>query len=444
MSYEDDNKSASDHDFGDLFGSEDEASDIDDGRSQSSETNASRSSPTPTPTQTTTSKTNDFDNLFGSSDEEPEEENAEKIQVLKQRSSRLESSEDEQDVDRQSLNDDEDENEDYRDNEYQSFTKNKRVEVAVELPQLPLPYSDNNEYYLAKLPNYLDIESTPFNAEEFKIHVNQGLSEAQEQESIREQVESTIRWRRVKENDVETMQSNAHLVEWEDGRMSLMLGDECFDVSSKPVGFHEHVYLLAHQSAAGALESQTELTDYMTFRPSGLMSDTHRYLTAQIADKQVKKNKTKMFFTEKDPERMKHELEAQENERLKAQRKLEQQRRKADMRYSDVGTRRNNDFGDFDELDYPTNYGTSHRVQDRYEDDFVVDDDEYDEEEERLREDRLSQAKQAGMDRYKRSRHSEEEEEDYGSEEEDDDDDDDEEIVVRRHKRTRILSDEDE
>ncbi|KAI8876249.1 Leo1-like protein, partial [Backusella circina FSU 941] len=119
------------------------------------------------------------------------------------------------------------------------------------------------------------------------------------------------------------LESNAHLVEWEDGRVSLMLGTECFDVSVKPMGDHEHAYLLAHQTGSGALESQTEFTDHMTFRPSGLKSDTHRHLTAQIADKQVKKNKTKMYFTEKNPELVKQELENQENERLRAQKKLE-------------------------------------------------------------------------------------------------------------------------
>lgn len=240
------------------------------------------------------------------------------------------------------------------------------------------------------------------------------------------------------------MQSNAHLVEWEDGRVSLMLGDECFDVGSKPVGAQEHVFLLAHQTGSGALESQTEFTNHMTFRPSGLKSDTHRHLTAQIADKQIKKNKTKMFFTEKDPELMKQELETQENERLKAQKRLELQRRKADMRYGDVGSRRNNEFGDYDTTDYASHHNTaSSQAQDRYEDDFVVDDDEYDEEEERSRENRLSQAKRSGMDRYKRSRYSEEEEEEddgYGNEE----DDEEEEVVVRRHKRNRMLSDEDE
>lgn len=88
MSYEEDNDSGSDHDFGDLFGSEDEASDIDDGRSQSSQEApqpTTRSSPPPQ-----APKANDLDNLFGSDDEsgsaaEEEEEETNKRQTLKQR-----------------------------------------------------------------------------------------------------------------------------------------------------------------------------------------------------------------------------------------------------------------------------------------------------------------------------------------------------------------------
>jgi RNA polymerase-associated protein LEO1 len=247
------------------------------------------------------------------------------------------------------------------------------------------------------------------------------------------------------------MESNAHIVEWEDGKRSLMLGDECFDIGTKAVGAEDHSFLLAHQTGSGALESQTEFTDLMAFMPSGLKSDTHRHLTAQIAHKEVKKNKTKMFFTEKDPELMKQELESQENERLKAQKKLELQRRKVDMRYGDGGgsSRRNMDFGDFDTTDYssPRNAFSSQTQQDKYEDDFVVDDDEYDEEEERSRENRLSQVKKAGMDKYnKRARYTDEEEEEEEEEDADygNDDDEEEEVVLRRHKRNRVLSDEDE
>ncbi|KAG1048460.1 hypothetical protein G6F43_009150 [Rhizopus delemar] len=405
-------------DFGDLFGSEDEASDIDDGRSESP-----KQQPQTIPSQAS--------NLFGSDEEEEQPR-----QILRQH--RSHDSDSDEREERRDYSDQEDD----RYDQYNSQGRKKDVvEVALHMPQLPLPYSDNNKYYLAKLPRFLDVEVDPFVPEEFNTKIEEGLTPAQERESIREQIENTIRWRRIiNEHGEEAMQSNAHLVEWEDGKVSLMLGDECFDVGSKPVGADEHVFLLAHQTESGALESQVEFTDHMTFRPSGLTSDTHRHITAQIADRQVKKHKTKMYYTEKDPELMKQELELQEAERLKAQKKLEAQRKKADMRYTDSARRR--EFGDYDTAD-DYGYHQINRAQDRYEDDFVIDDDDYDEEEERLRESRLAQAKRAGMDRYKRQHDDEieeEEEEEYG----DEDEDEDEEIVVRRAKRNRIASDEDD
>ncbi|KAI8979950.1 Leo1-like protein-domain-containing protein [Pilobolus umbonatus] len=443
MAYNTMNNINPDDQFGDLFGSDDEASDIDDENSQSSvEYRSPHFAETDSPPKSATTTHNDLDNLFGSEEEEEEEEEIlHSKQALRHKNTAIESSDEERDKKQQS-SDEQEEEEDYDSGYYGQATK-QRVEVSLEMPQLPLPSSMNNKYYLAKIPRFLDVEVNPFVPSEFELRLEPGLTAVQQQEAVREQIESTIRWRRVVDEDgLETLQSNSHLVEWDDGKTSLVIGDEYFDVGMKPVGQQEHVYLLAHQTGSGALESQTEFTDHMTFRPSGLKSDTHRHITAQIADNQIKKNKTKMFYTEKDPELMKQELELQENERLKAQKKLELQRRKADMKFGDRGSRRNNDFGDYDTLDYDTHISNNHhQAQDRYEDDFVVDDDEYDEEEERSRESRLAQLKQSGMNKYNKRRHSdeEEEEEDYEEEEED------EEIVVRRpNKRHHLLSDEDE
>lgn len=155
MSYGDDNESASDHDFGDLFGSEDEASDIDDGRSQSS--TEEQGSPAAVPTATSSSpspiatasnnKSNDLDNLFGSDDESDSEEEEDKRQTLKQRRfvlfplyvyciqlfflsfSRIDSSEDEESSNRRSparYEEEEEEREEYDEYEDQLSKKTTR------------------------------------------------------------------------------------------------------------------------------------------------------------------------------------------------------------------------------------------------------------------------------------------------------------------------------
>jgi RNA polymerase-associated protein LEO1 len=237
-----------------------------------------------------------------------------------------------------------------------------------------------------------------------------------------------------------------------------MIGQECFDVVTKSMNGQEYTFLLAHQTSSGVLESHTQFTDHMTFQPSDVHSLTHRHLTAHIAGKHVKKTRTKMFFTEMDPEKQKQELEAQENERLRAARKLDSQRRRTELQFDDSGRLNNYDYGDDEDVggrrarsagagahdDTRGARGGGYVGRgDAYDDDFVVDDEEYDEEEERAREQRLSQLKGSGMERYQR-RDDDDEEEEEEEEEEDFDDDDDDEIVVRRPKKRHVETDDDE
>lgn len=58
---------------------------------------------------------------------------------------------------------------------------------------------------MAKLPRFLDIDVNPFDRADFEVQVEEGLTAAQEQAAIREQIESTIRWRRVNEDGLEVI-----------------------------------------------------------------------------------------------------------------------------------------------------------------------------------------------------------------------------------------------
>lgn len=49
----------------------------------------------------------------------------------------------------------------------------------------------------------MDIEVNPFVPSEFEVQIEEGLTAVQEQEAIREQIESMIRWRRVRKNGME-------------------------------------------------------------------------------------------------------------------------------------------------------------------------------------------------------------------------------------------------
>ncbi|KAI8069400.1 Leo1-like protein-domain-containing protein [Gongronella butleri] len=445
--------------FDNLFGSEDEASDIDDGRSPASQhSDEGQAAPSPTFGNSHAAADTDDDDddddvlagrrkrgkttkedLFGSDEDEDDDDIPSTPLKKLKRADQMPSVTGLSDVEESprspaSLGSaDDDDEADFEDKPQQ-----KIVEENLSLPALAIPSSIDDKYYLAKLPRFLEIEQAPFDPNTLQLQVEEDATEEEQLESIRKQVEATMRWRVVEDAlGQESYESNAHIVEWEDGTKSLMVGEECFDVVTKNMAGREHAFLLAHQTENGALESHTQFTDHMTFQPSDLRSMTHRHLTAEIAGKHVKKTRTKVFFTEMDPEKQKMELEEQENERLRAAKRLDAKRRRAEMQF-DLGPRTSRRMEEEEE-----ELGIDSYVDNEEDDDFVVDDDAVDEEEELRREQRLANVKSSGMDKYRRQAVDDEEEEEEEEEEMDEEEEEDE-VVVRRHKRRQQLdSDED-
>ncbi|KAI8577396.1 hypothetical protein K450DRAFT_252239 [Umbelopsis ramanniana AG] len=431
----------------DLFGSDDDQqSELNDTPSpQQSHSHSEVRTNTENTEQNASSHDAGLDDLFGSEEENDESDKDEPVRKRRLLSRPKQSESDNEDEERQQGYSQEDaENQD----DDAKFLKRQRIEVELTMPELPLPVSKDGKFHLAKLPKFLNIEPTSFSPETYDASISNAVGDMTSQELIRRQVESTIRWRKiVDERGNLSTESNARLVEWEDGSMSLVLGSEYFDVNVKAMSSEEHHYLLAHQTSSGILESHLKFTNNMSFRPSDLKSDTHRNLTAQIADKHVRKTRTKMFMTEQDPERVKHEAEMREQERLRAQRKLESSRRRAEDRYAYDRPLR---------YDYDEEETERYGGRDEYDEDFVVDDDiveEEEEEKERQREERLSKLKKSGMDRYRQKRRDDEDEDEEEEEEEDEDFDDDEgdvtpdeedRISSRKVKRRQVLSDEED
>ncbi|KAI7856202.1 Leo1-like protein-domain-containing protein [Circinella umbellata] len=351
------------HDFGNLFGSGDEASDLEGDQSLSPSPGPRDRSPTP-----------EDDNLFGS---EPEQQSDDYDRKASKRPARHFESEDIEETQGRTEDYDNMDEDDYGSDQEYGKQKKQRIEIDVSMPSLPLPVSSDGKFYLAKVPRFLDIETQPFDLDEIRAQNERYLGQGQD-ERVLQQMEHTIRWRTgVDDYGDEIIESNTYLVEWEDGTTSLRVGNQLFDAGRKSFGKEEHTYLLAHQTTSGVLESHAEVTDQMTFRPYDIHSDTHRQLSDQVSSEQNRRiKKTKMFFTEKDPEKFRNDAEKEENERLQAQKKLENQRRRADDRYTTPAT---------------TSSGTSHRADNYGQDDFVdddeeeedfVDDDEEEEEEE--------------------------------------------------------------
>lgn len=119
-------------------------------------------------------------------------------------------------------------------------------------------------------------------------------------------VENTVRWRELEKADGRKRESNARLVHWSDGSMTLHLGSEIFDVYKQPLmGDHNHLFV---RQGTG-LQGQTIFRTKYTFRPYSTDSSTHRKMTLSLADRSMKTSGVKLLsLVGKDPEAHRGEL----------------------------------------------------------------------------------------------------------------------------------------
>ena len=131
-------------------------------------------------------------------------------------------------------------------------------------------------------------------------------------------MENTLRWRvRKDENGKEIRESNAKIVKWDDGTMSLYLGNEIFEVSLVPLNSNNLPHLYVKQPTL--MSAQAVLTHRMTFRPHSTDSQTHRKVTLNMADRSRKNAQVKvMDDVGQNPEITRRENARKEEESLRA------------------------------------------------------------------------------------------------------------------------------
>ncbi|GAA6058987.1 hypothetical protein JCM10212_001697 [Sporobolomyces blumeae] len=209
----------------------------------------------------------------------------------------------------------------------------------------------------AKLPNFLGLQSTawdqgawqPEDEDEAELaEASQGGDDVKPSGKGKGHLpdENVIRWRWTKDELGQVVkQSNARIVRWSDGSLSLQLGAELFDVSlaldhsavvsraaqpvapsTAPIGLtpttfdanrgHGLTYLTARHDYNRLYEAQASLEGTMTFRPSTLTSQTHKRLAGSVAARYHQKARgIKTIGLDADPEKKKLEREKAEIER---------------------------------------------------------------------------------------------------------------------------------
>lgn len=322
--------------------------------------------------------------------------------------------------------------------------------LDISLPRHAVVHKPEEDTYILKMPVFLNVEAHPFDPTEFKEKVDQNAVERSKSSMNAKQAqndlnaekllnENTIRWRYTNSgNDEIIKQSNAHFVQWNDGSISLKIGNELFDYKELPV--YDNFLVKTHDNHE-ILQNDSIINKLVNLLPTSTFTSTHRKLTEAVKNIQ-KKDKILNTITDNDP-LMKQRL-ADENERksLKMKRQIEIKRRLQEERLERTGSpapgMRNSYEPAYERFE--RTYGDEEYDE---EDDFIAndeeeeegfDDDEDEEEEFERGSERLKKLKDEGASKYAKR-----EQEELIAE-----DNEEEENKQARKKRRIIDSDEEE
>ncbi|TPP58095.1 RNA polymerase-associated protein LEO1, partial [Fasciola gigantica] len=225
--------------------------------------------------------------------------------------------------------------------------------IAVDFPLIRADLG--KEMYLVKMPNFLSVETRPFDPNYYEDELDEDeVLDEEGRTRLKLKVENTIRWRYGRTPEGELVhESNARIVRWSDGSLSLHLGDEIFDIHKVDIQ-SDYNYLFIREGSG--LQGQSSLRTKLTFRPHSTDSFTHRKITLSLADKTNKSQKVKILpVVGADPETNRNDLVRKEEEKLRAalrrENKLRRMRERQAMSRSSFGSDRRRSYGDDDDED---------------------------------------------------------------------------------------------
>ncbi|OJD13103.1 hypothetical protein AJ78_06408 [Emergomyces pasteurianus Ep9510] len=256
--------------------------------------------------------------LFGSGSDEPEERKSRRLD-----DEELDSGDDEGRYDRHGSPMDED---------GMDYTESLNV-MDLSLSRVPEPESTDGEVYTLAMPNFLAIESEDFNPETYVAPPFNSAS-------------TSLCWR-YDPNDGVTLQSNARIVRWSDGSLTLQLASnpkEQYRMPSKKLArsnkerkaadydseLDAHAYLGAAAEASSVFRITSHLTSSLSILPTTVETDDavqRLRESLEAAARGAKKNAdgtVAMFDVAEDPELAKKRAELAEREKLRADRKRQQ------------------------------------------------------------------------------------------------------------------------
>ncbi|KAM7224482.1 Leo1-like domain containing protein [Rhypophila decipiens] len=204
------------------------------------------------------------------------------------------------------------------------FNEKKTQEVPLYRHRIPRP--QNDKLISMKVPDYINIDPREYKAETWEPS-----KWDMENAKLENPVPSAL-FRR----DPETgrMQSNTNVYQWDDGSVTIAIGDQHYEISTKqlaPQGdepYKEvkdaHYYAAAAHLTTNSLLMIGHFTEQYQLKPNkGIADHALEKLKADIADTQKERQRDILITTIEDPELQKKQAEQAEKEALKAQRRRE-------------------------------------------------------------------------------------------------------------------------
>ncbi|KAF9887463.1 hypothetical protein FE257_010180 [Aspergillus nanangensis] len=202
--------------------------------------------------------------------------------------------------------------------------------MDLSLGRAPEPETSNGEIYTMPVPNFLSIETEEFNPE---TYVPPPYATAA----------TSLCWRHDPSNE-DILQSNARIIRWEDGSMTLQLASapkEQYRISTKPLAplnksgdydtkLDSHVYLGAAAETSSVFRLTSHLTHGLTVYPTTMETDDavqrlqESLAAATRGTKKTVDGSAPVIEVKEDPELAKRQAELAEREKLKAARRRQQ------------------------------------------------------------------------------------------------------------------------
>lgn len=228
---------------------------------------------------------------------------------------------------------DEDAQYEFEDENVEQKIKEKPIgpPLEINIPLYPPPCRPD-QMNMVRVSNIMGIEPKPFDPMTYVEEDVFVTDESGTKKRIRLE-DNIVRWRAVKNRDGTTnYESNARFVQWSDGSLQLLIGNEVLDITVQEADHDQAHLFLRH--GKGILQSQGRLLRKMKFMPSSLSSKSHRLLTALVDSRHKKVYKVKNCITDIDPEREKEEKRKIEGQTIRANEQLNRKREKVNRKYS--------------------------------------------------------------------------------------------------------------